>query len=370
MDRLLGEHGALAALRARLQRRGSLRRCFSCASAHHQASASDASATAPRQPLRHALQPRRAGAAAPPSRPSSAPTAKPATWAMTSVPSPAEPVHPSRMTPAISGPQRRTQRCGRCKRSRQENADIAPSAANTAVEAPTERWSGGPSRPSRRLASAPALTVSSQAVPAAHLPGGEIAEPHSGEQIRRQVRPIQVQRERGPGAPPLSGLHARRIELADVKGIQAYERRARARRRPRAAPARSSDAADPGVRDTGAAAAAGAVAGGSRPRTAAGGARRRPRRRGSTCSRKSPSPRTTTPATPTAVSTSSRSSQSRLRGERNTVVSSAAHARLRAPLLRRVPAQVRALRKRAARRRRAARTAPPWSARSAVAFGR
>ena len=51
------------------------------------------------------------------------------------------------------------------QRSRQEYADMAPSALNTAVEAPTARCSGGPSSPSRRLASAAPVTVMNQAVP-------------------------------------------------------------------------------------------------------------------------------------------------------------------------------------------------------------
>ncbi|TLY70923.1 MAG: hypothetical protein E6K46_07700 [Gammaproteobacteria bacterium] len=54
------------------------------------------------------------------SAPSAAPTANPATCATRSVPSPADPVQPSRMTPATSGPQRRAQRWGNCRRSRQE----------------------------------------------------------------------------------------------------------------------------------------------------------------------------------------------------------------------------------------------------------
>src|SRR2546430_17736923 len=57
-----------------------------------------------------------------------------------------------------------------------------------------------------------------------------------------------------------------------------------------------------------------------------------------TCSRNSLSACATKPLSPTAVSTSNRSSQSRRRGDRNTVVSSSRSALLRAQPQRREPA--------------------------------
>src|SRR5256885_5272259 len=42
----------------------------------------------------------------------------------------------------------------------------------------------------------------------AHLSGRKVAEPYPGAQVRGEVRAIQVQRERGPRAPPLTGLRS------------------------------------------------------------------------------------------------------------------------------------------------------------------
>jgi hypothetical protein len=118
MERLLGEHGALATLRARGY---AVEGPSALESAQPHAMASEASAAAP---VSHcgtrSNTCRLRGKAA--VAPSSTPTAKPARCATTStsVPSPPAPVQPSRTTPAMSGPQRRAQRCGSAKCSRQE----------------------------------------------------------------------------------------------------------------------------------------------------------------------------------------------------------------------------------------------------------
>ena len=112
MDRLLGEHGALAALQVEgLPRRGAVG-----ASARERTPPGERHAGERRgtgQPLRHAAPGTAAERGSATVAPSTAPTANPARCAMTSsVPSPADPVQPSRITPATSGPQRRAQRCG------------------------------------------------------------------------------------------------------------------------------------------------------------------------------------------------------------------------------------------------------------------
>src|SRR6202020_3387763 len=75
----------------------------------------------------------------------------------------------------------------------------------------------------------------------------EITEPHAGHEIRGQMRAVEVQGERRPGAPPLARLYARRIQFADVECVQPHHA---VRQRPGDAEQhrRVGGAADPGVR--------------------------------------------------------------------------------------------------------------------------
>src|ERR1017187_9483491 len=55
----------------------------------------------------------------------------------------------------------------------------------------------------------------------ADLALSQVTEPDASNKIRQQMRAVQMQRERRPGAPPLSALNKPRVELAELKGIEA-----------------------------------------------------------------------------------------------------------------------------------------------------
>src|SRR6202034_2139866 len=218
---------------------------------------------------------------------------------------------------------------------------MAPSAVNTAVEAPTALCSGGPESPSARFASAPPLTVRSHARPAPRW--------------RAASQPNQIPAPRlatrcGASRCSVSAVHARHHCPACTRA-QSSTPRSKASSRTR--PAEIADATPMSVaayrrhptHACGYRRGGGGWGGGARFSASYCASCRRASAasRASTCSRNSPYPCTTAPAMPTAISTSRRSSQRLRRGERYTVTGGstlmAAAGGTRA--LRALPAQVR-----------------------------
>ena len=135
------------------------------------------------------------------------------------------PSRPSSTTPATSGAHCRAQDwardCAAAPRERQECAASSPSAANTAVEAPTDWCAGAPSSASIRFASPAPSTVSSQALPVPICRRGEIADRSACAEIHHQVHDVQMQRQRSERTPPLPALHLPGIQRAAHEGVRA-----------------------------------------------------------------------------------------------------------------------------------------------------
>ncbi len=76
---------------------------------------------------------------------------------------------------------------------------------------------------SRRFATPAPTTVSSHACPGPSCRPARYPNQMPAAEIRDEMRRIHVQRERRPRAPPFAGLHARRIDGADIERIEPPE---------------------------------------------------------------------------------------------------------------------------------------------------